>query len=312
MKAIRFDSRWWLVGVGLALMATGSAGEAQESAAIPALETTEVFRVSRVGQPGAAESRELLMALYESVAGEYDRKVEADRAANPAQFKGDRVRILRDLREKDAGGGSLFLVAYNGGPAVISVTGEGGQALNPGELSPALVIGEAEAQPHPVEITRTVMVKGPAAAEPQLETVDEDSGGMVTFFGIPIPGTGTSGGESTAKAAPKEPTPGKTVTRRQEITETKPMPKYPAQVSTERIDGAPEKMTTERFVALLKNGEVYTATRSEQRRCQACRGFLRVATDRPVGFRDPDGKMPCPSCRAVGKIDWDVTYKIAW
>ena len=96
------------------------------------------------------------------------------------------------------------------------------------------------------------------------------------------------------------------------MTDTQTLNKYHAMVSTERLVEGPPKMSTELFVKQLKNGEVFEVAREEKRRCQECRGFGRVKTTKPIGFRDPDGKMPCPNCTGGGKVDWDVTYKIVW
>ena len=81
-------------------------------------------------------------------------------------------------------------VHWNSVPAINSigflrVAGDT-SAMDPGDLSPALLIGGENGQ-HSVEITRTITVKDPKQPEPQLETV-EDTGGAVTFFGIAIPG----------------------------------------------------------------------------------------------------------------------------
>lgn len=265
------------------------------------LSRTEIFRVSRVGISGAAENRERLLGLYEVVAADYNERIRQEQQSNPQLFKGDRVRVLRAL--ESGGGGNLYLVAYNGGPVVFEVAGDT-SGLAPGDLSPALSIGEQSGQ-HSVEITRTITVKDPKEPEPQLETV-EDNGGAVTFFGIAIPGTGGGSGSGSRNRKSGGGT------RREEVKETKMMPKYGATISTERLDGGPQEMSTQLFVGQLKNGEVFTVSRSEQRRCQECRGFGRVTTNKPPGFRDPDGKMECPDCKAKGKIDWEITYKITW
>ena len=292
---------------GLALFALAVLGLASALPILAQQESessrTEIFRVSRVGMGGAAETRERLLGLYEVVANDYNEQVRQEQQSNPQLYKGDRVRVLRDLGS--GSGGSLFLVAYNGGPVVFEVTGDT-SAIDPGDLSPALLIGGENGQ-HSVEITRTITVKDPKQPEPQLETV-EDTGGAVTFFGIAIPGTG--GGSSSSSSGGSKGSGGGT--RSKEVTETKMMPKYTATISTERLDGGPQEMSTQLFVSQLKNGEVFTVSRPEQRRCQECRGFGRVTTDKPPGFRDPDGKMECPECKAKGKIDWDITYKIAW
>ena len=265
---------------------------------------TEMFRVSRVQNPSSAENQETLLSLYEVVASEYNERIRREQSTNPQLYEGDRVRILRDLGQ--GGAGNLFLVAYNGGPVVFEVSGDT-SAFDPGELSPALLIGEQSGQ-HSVEVTRTITVKDPKQPEPQLETVEET--GAVTFFGIAIPGTGSGGGGGGSNSSSKKATGGGS--RKQEITETEMMPKYAANVSTKRHDGGPQTMTTTLFTSQLKNGELFTVTRAEQRRCQECRGFKRVKTDKPIGFRDPDGKMDCPECQARGTIDWQVTYKITW
>ena len=67
------------------------------------------------------------------------------------------------------------------------------------------------------------------------------------------------------------------------------------------------------FVEMLKNGEVFTVVREEERRCQACRGFGRVKDDRPSNVdRAPDMKISCPDCDEVGKLKWKVTYQVVW
>ena len=268
-------------------------------------ERTEVFHVRLVGSRGAAETRDTLLELYEHISSDYNRTLATEQAANPQQFKGDRVRVLRELDDGGGGDGSTrFLVAYNGGPSVLSVSGDV-KGFEPGKLSPALLIGQ-QAGEQPVELSRVITVKEEKPGDPQLETLDDDEG-EVTFFGIPIPGTRKKPGSGSS-----EPGTTETVTRRQEITETKQLPHYPATVSTERFDGAPTEMSTELFVNQLKNGEVFSVSREELRRCQNCRGFGRVTTTKPPGFRDPDGKMACPECGEKGKISWQVTYKVTW
>ncbi|MCB1062509.1 MAG: hypothetical protein KDN20_06270 [Verrucomicrobiae bacterium] len=287
-------------------MAQGQVGGKKET---DAPTRTELFHVSRVGMNGAAETRETLMGIYETVSAEYNEKIKAEQSSSPQLYRGDRVRLLRDLDSKGANGGHFFLVAYQGGPKVFEVVGSV-DGFEAGKLSPPLQIGEADGE-HPVEITRTITVKDPAQTEVVLETVDDDDDGAVTFFGIPIPGTSkkkSSGGEPKTGGGNS----GGSGSRRQEVTETKSLPLFAASISKVRLDGGPEEMSTPLFVSQLKNGEVFTITRPELRRCQSCRGFGRITTTKPPGFRDPDGKMECPECKAIGKINWQVTYKVVW
>lgn len=299
---------WWLT-VGLFSPSLGTTALAQAVGnPSEALTRTELFHVSRVGVNGSAETRETLLEIYQVVSSEYNDKIKAEQSANPQLYRGDRVRLLRDLDSTGTDGGHLFLVAYQGGPSVFEVTGEVDD-FEAGELSPALQIGKAIGE-HPVEITRTIVVKDPAQTEATLETVDDDDDGAVTFFGIPIPGTSKKKSGGGASKSSGSGTGGGT--RRQEVTETKSLPKFEVSISTERLDGGPDEMSTPLFVSQLKNGEVFTISRPELRRCQSCRGFGRISTTKPPGFRDPDGKMECPECKAVGKINWQVTYKVVW
>ena len=97
------------------------------------------------------------------------------------------------------------------------------------------------------------------------------------------------------------------------MTEKKTLKKYRANVSTEQLADGPALMSTDLFLQLVKNGEVFTVQRKEQRRCELCVGFGRITDDlRGPGFRDPDGKRNCPDCAASGKNPWDVTYRVAW
>ena len=101
-----------------------------------AKETAEMFHVSYVGRGGAAETRELLGAVYTEVAAEYNERIEQEAAeTNQGQrYKGERVRILRKIKEKHAEG-NLYLCAYAGTPSVFVVPGE---PLKSGDLSPPL------------------------------------------------------------------------------------------------------------------------------------------------------------------------------
>jgi hypothetical protein len=302
------SSRFLLVALGTVALLAGDPARAQnkgKGGKAKGLATVmEVFHVAYVGRKGAAESRELLLELFKSISDEYNRKIEKERAKSPQTFEGDRVRVLRRLDESDDHG-KLYLAVYNGGPSVISL--EGDEDLRPGSLSPALLTEPAGE--HQMKVTRKVRVKNDKEREPALEVVDEKAGGAVTFFGIPVDGESSSGGNSgggsgggSSSNSPQFKT----------VSEEKTMPKFNATVSTRRLDGGPPKMSQEVFVSQLKNGEVYSVNRPEKRRCQTCRGFKRITSDRPVGQRDPDGKMPCPECKATGDVGWDVTYRVMW
>ena len=81
-------------------------------------------------------------------------------------------------------------------------------------------------------------------------------------------------------------------------------------ISTERLVSAPLELTQALFVKKLKNGEVFTVSRDEQRRCRECIGFGRVVPK--TGKRDADGKVNCPLCQAEGTLPWDVIYQVYW
>ncbi len=259
-------------------------------------ETSEVFRVSRAGVSGAAESRELLMELYQVIGDEYNANLTKEEKAQKTSYRGKQVRILQVLKEKE-NGAPMYIAAYGGKPSVIAISDK--KTFKPGDLTPALKIeenGEYE-----TEVTREIVERSKAASnEPSLEKAD--SGG-VSFFGIPI----DTGGSSSAPPSSEE----ETVIRRR-VKEVRKMPKYKATVSDEVLSEGPEKFSKDLFLDNLKNGSIYTVQREEERRCQTCRGFQRITTTMPVGRRDPDGKMPCPSCRGIGKKNWNVTYQVAW
>ena len=261
-------------------------------------DTAEMFQVSRVGQRGAAESRELLGIIYRDVSSKYDAKLKADLAAKGAQetFKGESIRILRKL-QKDNPNGNLYLCAYNGTPSVFEI--DGGD-LRGGKLSPPLV-EITDAGKHTTQITRTVVdPNAKVGSQPALQKVDADTGGGVTFFGIKL----DTGSSSSTPAVQKPGT--------KEVTETRTLPKLTAVISTEKLEEGPPPMSQQLFLSMVKNGEIFTVANPEQRRCQECRGFGKVSDTRQVGQRSPDGKMPCPECSGIGKIDWNVTYKIGW
>jgi hypothetical protein len=260
-------------------------------------ETTEVFHVGRIGQTYAAESRELLKELYSVVADEYNVEIEAQRSQQVEAFEGTKIRILKVLDESDDNG-PIYLCAYEGGPKVFSIAGDPRRA---GELTPALQVEEDGE--HTVEITRTIMEKSKTREAPALE-----NDGVVTFFGIPLV---TDSGP--VKARPSTPTPKPGGPKRREVTEKKTLAKYKAHVSTDKLEDGPALMSTDLFVAQVKNGNVYTVHRDENRRCQICRGFGRITDDiRPSGMREADGKIACPHCQGVGKNNWAVTYQVAW
>ncbi|MEM7144048.1 MAG: hypothetical protein AAF591_02865 [Verrucomicrobiota bacterium] len=283
----------------LLLGTLASSPPAQEKAAPQ--DTTEVFYTSRIGQPYAAENRELLKELYNSVAAEYNKEIEAQRAKQVEAFEGTKVRILKVLDESDDNG-QLYLCAYEGGPKVFSISGD---PYNVGELTPALKIEENGE--HTVEITRTVLEKSKTQKAPQLE-----NDGVVTFFGIPLViDDKPVKARNAPPTSPSKPTP--SGPKRREITEEKTLTKFDAQVSTEKLEDGPALMSTDLFLEQIKNGDFYTVVRAEDRRCQECVGFGRVTdTFRPAGMREPDGKIACPECKGVGKNPWNVTYRVAW
>ncbi|NRB75324.1 MAG: hypothetical protein HRU46_13265 [Verrucomicrobiales bacterium] len=259
-------------------------------------ETAEMFQVSRVGARGAAETRELLGLIYKDVATKYDTKLREEAAKNNGgqEFKGERIRVIRKLAKNNPNG-DLFLCAYAGKPSVVKITGVN---LKGGELTPPLANIMAAGE-HVTEITRTVVdpaaKKGP---EPALQKVNKGGGG-VTFFGIPLD---TGGGSAPAE----EPLGTK------QIKETRTLPMFTAEVSTEKLEEGPPPMSQQLFLSMVKNGEVFQYQQFEDRRCQECRGFGKVQDTRPIGMRSPDGKMDCPDCSGTGKIKWDVTYMVGW
>lgn len=268
-----------------------------------ALPTEEIFRVSRVGQHGAAETRELLDLLYRDVAASYDADLKAALAKKNASkaLEGEKIRVIRKLKQNNPHG-NLYLCAYNGTPSVFRISGQA--ELQGGNLSPPLnqIANEGE---HTTEITR-VFVEPSATGgnQPTLEKVD--TGGGVTFFGIPMD-SGTAK-KPVAKSSPKaDETP-----KKREITEVRTLPLFSASISTVEREKAPPPMSQDLFVKKLKNGEVFSVKTLEERRCQNCRGFGKVSDTRPPGSRSPDGKMPCSDCKAAGKIPWQVTYQVGW
>ncbi|MEM8953148.1 MAG: hypothetical protein AAGD22_03260 [Verrucomicrobiota bacterium] len=290
-----------LATIAVASYAQQKKTTADTEASSTALETTEVFYTSRIGKTFAAENRELLKELYNSVAAEYDKEIEAQRAKQIEAFEGTKVRILKVLDEVDDNG-QLYLCAYEGGPKVISIAGE---IYKVGQLTPALKISEAGE--HTVEITRTILEKGSNQRGPKLE-----NDGVVTFFGIPLviddkPVKARDAPPSTPNK-PKPKTP-----KRHEITEEKTLSKFNATVSTEKLEEGPALMSTDLFLEQIKNGNYYTVVRTEDRKCELCIGFGRVTdTFRPAGMREPDGKIDCPDCKGAGKNAWNVTYRVAW
>ena len=265
-----------------------------------AKETAEMFHVSYVGRGGAAETRELLGAVYTEVAAEYNERIEQEAAeTNQGQrYKGERVRILRKIKEKHAEG-NLYLCAYAGTPSVFVVPGE---PLKSGDLSPPLA-GIAASGEHTTEIVRTVADPNASKGkEPSLQKVDK-SGGGVTFFGIPLDTGGSSSSDESSSSS----------SGTKKIREKRTLPLYKATVSTEATEEGPPPMSQQLFLGMLKNGEIFSVAQLELRRCQECRGFGRIPDKiRPPGQREADGKIACPECDAVGKIYWNVTYKVGW
>ena len=259
-------------------------------------ETAEMFQVSRVGSHGAAETRELLGLIYKDVATKYDTKLREKAAKNnrAQEFNGERIRVIRRLAKSNPNG-DLFLCAYAGRPSVVKITGV---QLKGGELTPPLANIMAAGE-HVTEITRTVV--DPAAKkapEPALQKVNKEGGG-ITFFGIPLD---TGGGSIPAQEPPGT----------KQIKETKTLPMFTAEVSTEKLEEGPPPMSQQLFLSMVKNGEIFQYQQFEERRCQECRGFGGVTDTRPMGMRSPDGKMDCPDCIGTGKIKWDVTYMVGW
>ena len=259
-------------------------------------ETAEMFQVSRVGSHGAAETRELLGLIYKDVATKYDTKLREKAAKNnrAQEFNGERIRVIRRLAKSNPNG-DLFLCAYAGRPSVVKITGV---QLKGGELTPPLANIMAAGE-HVTEITRTVV--DPAAKkapEPALQKVNKEGGG-ITFFGIPLD---TGGGSIPAQEPPGT----------KQIKETKTLPMFTAEVSTEKLEEGPPPMSQQLFLSMVKNGEIFQYQQFEERRCQECRGFGGVTDTRPIGMRSPDGKMDCPDCIGTGKIKWDVTYMVGW
>lgn len=272
----------------LSIMSGIAQGKKGKGKAAASNKVTEIFHVSRVGQSGAAENRETLIAVFGSIAEEYNRKIKKEQARNPRVFKGERVRVIKRLDEKAANGSPLYLTAYGGSPSVMSVSGKAN--LKPGQLTPPLIISEAGE--HSTTVTRQIRIKSPKSRGPELEVVSDSN--VPTFFGIPIDTGATPRSSATYKT----------------VTETKSFKKFQAKVSTERIDNRPIEMTTAMFTAQLKNGEVFDASRIEERRCRECVGFGRILGTSKI--RGPDGKIPCPDCKEAGKIKWNVTYRVMW
>ncbi len=268
---------------------------------------TEVFHLAQVGQPNAAETAQLRKDLYLLIKQDYDKEVEKERAALKKAYAGQKVRVLRVLDVSDANG-PLYLCAYNGDLSVLSIAGE---SRFEGELTPALKIEEDGT--HITEVTRTVKEKPKTPTnKPALEVVDPEDSGVVTFFGIPLV---FDDGPAMRNDAPQRKR--KKVNRKpagtREVTEKKELPKFRASVSTEELSEGPPLLSPDLLLSTVRNGKIFQVGRQENRRCQTCRGFRRITDDiRPLGRRDPDGKMPCPECKQAGTVKWDVTYLVAW
>ncbi|NNE92105.1 MAG: hypothetical protein HKN23_10695 [Verrucomicrobiales bacterium] len=261
--------------------------------------TTEIFRVSNVGRPNAAETRELLLHLYNEIGKVYN--AEAARKFQDAKeaFSGSQVRILKVMSERDAGD-PMYLAAYDGSPSVFSIDTD--TIYKPGDLTPPLKI-ESNGE-YKTEVTRIVIEQAKSSgSRPSLEKAD--TSGVPTFFGIPID---TGGG---AAPAPSPSGGGGGKMKRKRVTEVRTLPKYRASISREKLAQA-KTFSKEIFLEAVKNGEIYEVKRLEERRCKNCGGFQRVQSTLPVGQRAPDGKMDCPPCRGAGKIKWDVTYQVTW
>lgn len=262
--------------------------------------TTEIFHVSRVGRANAAETREQLIDFYREVEVEFNREAKKEFQAKKRAFEGARVRILEVMDAKD-GGNSLYLVAYDGGPSVFSIEGE--ERWKAGDLTDPLEIVRDGV--HITEVTRVVVENMGEKPDrhPALEEAEEE---LATFFGIPI------GGGSARESKQDNPSgPAESGVRWKRVVEEKTLPRFRAERSKKQLT-EPVKFSTDRFVAAVKNGEIYELDRKEDRRCQECGGFKRVPTTRPLGKRDPDGKMKCPECKGEGTIAWEVTYRVTW
>ena len=284
----------WL-GVFVAGILGMSALSADEVTAVP--EVTEIFRVSKVGRANVVETRELLMSVYSLVEKDFNVEVAKKRNALEKAYRGEQVRVIKKLEGSDPNG-PLYLCAYKGEPSVFSIPGKPRKV---GELTPALAITENGT--HETKFTRTIE---PKRDKPALE--EAGSGGAVTFFGIPL--VFDNGPSPKRPAASKGGKKKSAPAQKKEVTEVKTLKKYDAKISTEQLKDGPAMLSTALFVDLVKNGTVFKAKRTEDRRCQECRGFGRVADT--MNRREPDGKMDCPDCGAGGKITWDVTYVVAW
>jgi|GEM_PF-1820222 len=261
-------------------------------------EVIEVFHVGRVGDPNAAEDKSRLLEIYKLLETDYNASIAAEQAGS-AIYKGDRVRILQDLGKTDSNG-NLYVSIYDGRPTVVSVPGEKCQI---GKLTPHLII-VSDGQ-HLSKVTREIVEKKIVREQKAALETSSSASELPTFFGIPV-------FEEQPKQANTPKFTEVEVVERHLVTEEKLLPKMKATVSTELLNEGPAKMSTQLLVSNLKNGEVYTVTRQEHRRCQVCRGFKRVQTNLPPGLRDADGKMPCPHCLGEGGRLWSVTYQVVW
>jgi len=241
---------------------------------------SEVYHVSQVRRSPDPRVRELLPILYREVAARFNEESARKFKREKRAYDGQRLRVLRVLGKAE-GGGDLYLVGFQGELAVISWSGK---PLREGQETPPLEL--AKDGTRKTKVTRL------------LERAAEDEGtpgdGVVTFFGIPL----TFGGQEVRSSD------GEAVTREETL------PRYRATLS-QKVLTEPPVMTKERFLNHLRNGNTYVVERTEERRCQSCRGFRRVPND-GTGPPAPDGKMDCPGCGAEGKRTWQVTYKIVW
>ena len=282
-----------LVALGLgAVVSLGSLSAQKKQAKREVVPITELFRVSKVGRPNVAETRKDLGHIYAVVKADYDAMVKKERAGLP-EFEGERVRVLDVLDESD-GHGTLHLCIYEGSPAIFSIAGD---PLKRGKLTKPLLVKPLGT--HETTVVRQVKVPVQGGGQPAFETVGS-SDNEATFFGIALPGS---------SSAPAATTSYKT----KEVTETKTYPKYMATVSTVPAENGSAEMTTDLFLSLVKNGEVFTFTEQVARRCQDCGGFGRITdTVRRTGHREKDGKIMCKPCLETGECLWKVTTKVVW
>ncbi|MEO0446331.1 MAG: hypothetical protein AAF191_09685, partial [Verrucomicrobiota bacterium] len=105
---------------------------AQKSPSVQSKE--EAFRVSMVGRSNDPQARVKLKEFFDTITSDYNRISASEFAKKQKSFEGQKLKILDNLKKKDSHG-NLYLAAYQGEFAVISLPGE---LRKKGQLTPPL------------------------------------------------------------------------------------------------------------------------------------------------------------------------------